>query len=104
MAKQLPSLLSCHGIEGDSRPAVVLREVIVDEVHARPGLEFQLVHLLLSRLKGDNRAMILQPVLNLIVLTELSHEFRECMTCLRNPLALREFFPAQDIESLILHW
>ena len=91
MAEQPPSGIPRHGVEGDCRPTEVRREIVIYEVRACPGLEFQLVHLLLSCLKSDDGTVILPPVLDFGVLTEFPHEFGKSMTRLRYPLALGEF-------------
>lgn len=102
----LSTLLSRHGLEGSRRPAKVLGEVRVDK-RLEPLLAFlmevdgNLPHRLLICMKTDDVAMIVQPVLDVFVLTILSHELRSGVSRLWNPLALGELAIEQDIHRLI---
>lgn len=107
VAAQLLSHLPRHRGKGNSRPAEVFGEVVVDEgANARlavlvPEVVHDAAHLVFVSKQADHRAMILLPVPNIGVLTVLTHQLRNGVTCLRDALTLGQLGPNQNVESLI---
>jgi len=106
MTEKLLGLIPCHRLESRRRPAEVFWKVFVNE-RLEPDITSpvkgygRLPYRLLIGFETDDVAMIVEPVLDVFVLTVLAHELRGGVSRLRNPLTLGQLLVEDDIEGLI---